>query len=139
MRKECIVITSDISDVDGADTVHFAIDGTDYEIDLTRSESNGLRAMLGPYMAAGRKTAAPPKTVRSPVAKRAKPQPSAARVREWARAQGVEIPDRGRIPRKVLDAYEGRIPVGDVAPGAAEPAISRTPTVPLAPQFRNVL
>ena len=131
MRKEITVITSDISDVEGADTVHFAIDGTGYEIDLTRSESNGLRAMLGPYMAAGRKMAAPPKTVRPAVAKKPKPQSSAAEVRAWARSQGIKVPDRGRIPQIVTDAFHNKVPIGDVAPKLAAPIRTGVPVVQL--------
>jgi hypothetical protein len=33
------------------------------------------------------------------------PEPSSAEVRAWARAQGIEVSDRGRIPADVLDAF----------------------------------
>lgn len=139
MRKEFIVIESDISGREGASRMYFGLDGAAYEIDLTPEEAAGLRASLAPWITAGRKVDLGSKPGRPAVAKKPKPQFRAAEVREWARSHGIEMPERGRIPKDVLAAFEGRVPVGDVAPRAAEPSISRTPTVPLAPQFRGAL
>ncbi|WP_411112028.1 histone-like nucleoid-structuring protein Lsr2 [Streptomyces sp. c-19] len=33
---------------------------------------------------------------------------SSSAIRAWARAHGYEVPDRGRIPAEILDAWQRR-------------------------------
>lgn len=103
------VITTLIDDLDGSDadeTLSFRIDGTDYEIDLSGANAAGLRDALAPYIAAGRKIASTGKL--SPRQNRqGRPQPSSpSDIREWAENNGHKTNGRGRIPARILEAFE---------------------------------
>lgn len=52
-----------------------------------------------------RKTAAKRKPVATTRSRRGKRQPDAVDVRSWARANGHDVKDRGRVPAAVLAAY----------------------------------
>lgn len=98
-QKVNIIMESDISGKPEAETVNFGLDGTEYEIDLTGDEQAKLRDALAKFIGAGR----PVKRGR----RKSAPQsgPSAKVIREWAQENGYEVPDRGRIPAEVREAY----------------------------------
>ncbi|MGR3936810.1 MULTISPECIES: histone-like nucleoid-structuring protein Lsr2 [Streptomyces] len=101
MAQRVVVTLSD--DLDGGaaeETVTFGLDGKSYEIDLTASNASKLRDALAPYVEAGRKRARSGKTYR-----RTSVAPDPAAVRAWARSHGMEVPPRGRIPKKVYEAF----------------------------------
>ena len=94
-------------DLDGgpADTtLTFALDGGDYEIDLSDTNAEKLREALRPFVAAGRKTTRSTGT-RSAGARAAGSNPDTAKVRAWAKENGYEVSDRGRIHQTVREAY----------------------------------
>jgi hypothetical protein len=95
-----------IDDMDGSPaegTVRFGLDGIDYEIDLNAGHAEALRSALARYIEAGRRGSG---GTRRPAARR--PRKAAAEgvnnseVREWARGQGIEVKDRGRIPAELV-------------------------------------
>jgi Lsr2 len=109
MAKKTIVTEEFTDDIDGSvavGTVPFAYDGTNYEIDLSRKNKSALDKALKPYLAAARKA----KATRGPrgrasngrIGKRA----DLADIRAWARAQGLAVSDRGRIPVSVIEAFD---------------------------------
>ncbi|MCC5781843.1 hypothetical protein CRM73_02580 [Kocuria sp. CCUG 69068] len=94
-------------DLDGGpaeDTITFTLDGKDYEIDLSSTNAEKLREALRPFAEAGRKTTrgAGPRGTR-PRAKGS--NPDTAKIRAWAKENGHEVSDRGRIHQSVKDAY----------------------------------
>ena len=96
-----------IDDIDGGaaeGTVRFALDGTDYEIDLSGKHSDELRDALRKYVEHARKAAG---TARRPGARsgrRASTVDTVA-VRAWARENGYDIKDRGRVPGDLVAKY----------------------------------
>jgi hypothetical protein len=89
----------------GGTTISFALDGTSYEIDLTTEHAEALRAALAAYIEAGRKTTATTAgSRRSPARSGSASNPSV--VRDWARAQGMPVSDRGRVPASIFEAYD---------------------------------
>jgi Lsr2 len=83
------------------ETVTFSLDGRSYEIDLTARNANGLRKVLRPYIDAGRpSTATRQRPVRTRVAA------DTRTVKQWARANGYQVRDRGRIPNAVMAAFD---------------------------------
>lgn len=94
-----------VDDMDGSEaegTVRFGLDGTDYEIDLSKKHADQLAKAIGPYIEAARKVS----SSRRP-AKGARPvRHDQSDVRAWARGQGLKVSDRGRIPADVLARYE---------------------------------
>ncbi|MGW1228219.1 histone-like nucleoid-structuring protein Lsr2 [Streptomyces sp. NPDC001478] len=108
MAQRVVVTLSD--DIDGgaaAETVTFALDGTSYEIDLNPSNAKKLRKALAPYVAAGRKQTKAARHGKAPAAYRhTSLAPDPAAVRAWARSHRMEVPARGRIPKKVYEAFQ---------------------------------
>ncbi|MET7761866.1 Lsr2 family protein [Streptomyces sp. NPDC005393] len=101
MAQRVVVTLSD--DIDGGDaeeTVSFGVDGRLYEIDLSAENASKLRDVLAPYVEAGRKRSRSGKTYR-----RTAVAPDPAAVRAWARSRGMEVPPRGRIPKRVYEAF----------------------------------
>lgn len=99
-----------IDDLDGTviepgegETVRFSLGGTAYEIDLTNANAAALRAALEPYIAAGRRASAAVSTAAP--RKRASGSGDAAKIREWAAANGFKVSERGRVPASVVEAY----------------------------------
>jgi hypothetical protein len=111
------VLVQLIDDLDGTaaediETVQFALDGVTYEIDLTEKNSSKLRDGLAEFVASARRTGGRAKrggvvsaVSRKPSADgRSKEQTRA--IREWAKTNGHELADRGRIPASVIEAFE---------------------------------
>ena len=103
-----------IDDLDGSDaagTFDFAIDGRQYQIDLSDENATKLRDALAPYVGAARKAGgrARGRAVRQ-TAVADKPARSnrdqTAAIRDWARANGHQVSDRGRISKSVMVAYQ---------------------------------
>lgn len=97
-----------IDDIDGGEaegTVRFGLDGADYEIDLSTTHSDELHAALQAYIAHARKlTGAARRGATVRAGRRASAVDTAA-VRAWARANGIDIKERGRVPADVLAKY----------------------------------
>ena len=95
-----------IDDIDGGEaegTVRFALDGTEYEIDLNARHSEELRSALGQFVSHARKVGAARRgAVRG--GRRTSTVDTVA-VRAWAREQGIGIKERGRVPANVLEQY----------------------------------
>ncbi len=98
-----------VDDLDGSEaegTVHFGLDGTQYEIDLSPAHAKELRATLARYTEAARKISG---TARRP-ARRGRSATanghSTTEVRDWAKAQGIEVKDRGRVPADVVVKFQ---------------------------------
>jgi hypothetical protein len=111
------VLTSFIDDFDGSPAegnVQFGLDGTDYEIDLNAAHAEELRTLLAPYADAARKVtgvtwwAAARSGRRLPVSGLSIPE-----VRAWARAHGIEVKTRGRVPAGVIAKFLARTTYGD--------------------------
>ena len=104
-----------IDDLDGGPaegTVHFGLDGTDYEIDLSAANARELRDIVTRYAEAGRKVTA---TSWWPARNGRKTSPagrSTREVRAWARAHGMDVKTRGRIPAEVIAQFQASTSAG---------------------------
>lgn len=85
-----------------AETVSFGIDGVMFEIDLSEANAAELRAVLGKWTPFARKVGGARRARRERSGRSA----SARTIREWARRNGHEVPQRGRIPARVVNAYQ---------------------------------
>jgi hypothetical protein len=95
-----------IDDIDGSEaegTVRFALDGAEYEIDLNAKHAEALRKSLARYVDAARRSSG--SVARRP-ARGGRRAPASGlnttEVREWAKAQGIEVKDRGRVPAELV-------------------------------------
>jgi hypothetical protein len=107
------VITSLIDDLDGkpaSQTIEFGIDGVSYSIDLSDRNADKLRSALHPYIDAGTRVGRVPSGARRPAGRTGLPartsRDQTAAIREWATKAGHEISNRGRIPARIVAAYE---------------------------------
>ena len=101
-QKVNIVLVDDIDGSEATETVTFGLDGTSYEIDLNDKNAKALRDALAKYVAAARRAGG-----RSAAAKRRTQLGTSAReIRDWARSTGRQVPDRGRIPSEIREAFE---------------------------------
>jgi Lsr2 len=103
-----------IDDLDGSpaqETVEFGLDGAAYQIDLSKSNAGLLRGALDEFVTHARRAGGRKRTTRAGSGVgRAPGTVSADReqnqaIRTWARKQGMEVSERGRIPAGVLSAY----------------------------------
>jgi hypothetical protein len=97
-----------IDDLDGSDaegTVLFGLDGTQYEIDLSTGHAKDLRAALARYIDAGRRVTGTARRAGQSGRKTAASSISNTEVRTWAKAQGLEIKERGRVSADILARY----------------------------------
>jgi hypothetical protein len=103
MAQRVQIILEDDYDGGTADeTVSFALDGTEYEIDLSAKNASNLRGALSPWLGHARKTGGRRK--RGTAAKSA--SSSTSDIRAWAQAHGHEVSSRGRVSAEVREAYE---------------------------------
>lgn len=104
MAKETIIrLTDDIDGSEAEETIVFGFRGTDYEVDLNAKNSSALEKALTKFMEAGRRV--PKSPTRGRPASRHSGAEDLASVRMWARENGHEVSDRGRIPAAVHEAY----------------------------------
>ena len=120
-QKTVVTLVDDLTGEESEDitTVEFALDGVTYEIDLDDKNSAGLRDQLAQYVAAARRTGGR-RTAgrrRSGGAGTGTPRTTSPggydretskQIREWAKGQGFEVSDRGRVPNNVVEAWEAQ-------------------------------
>lgn len=99
-QKVNIVLVDDLDGSEAEETVSFALDGKEYEIDLSAKNAAELRDAFAPFVGHARK-AAGRRRGRGGTAG----GPSPADIRAWARDNGFTVPDRGRVSAEVRDAY----------------------------------
>jgi hypothetical protein len=121
-QKTVVTLVDDLTGEESEDitTVEFALDGVTYEIDLDEKNSAGLRDQLAQYVAAARRTGgrrAAAGRRRSAGTGTGTPRATSPggydretskQIREWARGEGFEVSDRGRVPNNVVEAWESR-------------------------------
>ena len=100
-------------DLDGGEaveTVSFALDGTSFEIDLSKKNATAFRKMFDRYVKAARRSSPAGGRRRKAAASTNGSKPrrefDIAQLREWAGANDVTVPARGRIPQAVVDQYK---------------------------------
>jgi hypothetical protein len=108
-RKVQVHLLDDIDGGKADETLKFALDGTNYEIDLSTRHAEKLRKSVDKFVQAARRVG------RGPLAPSGRPRSgSGARsdrvqnqaIRDWAKRRGIELNERGRIPRSIIEQYE---------------------------------
>lgn len=104
-QKVHIVLEDDIDGSEATQTVSFGLDGSSYEIDLNEANASALRDALASYIGHARKVPGASRRGRRSSSSSAQTH-SAREIRDWARSNGHKVPDRGRIPAGVREAFE---------------------------------
>lgn len=99
--ERVVTLVDDIDQSEGASSYTFAFQGTTYEIDLSDAHRDELLQALQPYIAVGRRQG------RASTGRTSAPRRSqeSATIRAWARENGHQVPDRGRLSQDVVAAY----------------------------------
>jgi hypothetical protein len=98
-----------IDDLDGSEadsTVRFGLDGTDYEIDLNAEHARALRDALARYVQAARRAGGGARRPARGARRASAGSVDNTEVRAWARAQGIDVKDRGRVPSEVVARFK---------------------------------
>jgi len=104
------VLVSLVDDLDGTspadETVAFALDGQSYEIDLAKANAAKLRDALAVYVGSARKAG---RSARGTARRAPRANDNrVAEIRAWAKAQGLKINQRGRIPADIVAKFDAR-------------------------------
>lgn len=103
-NKVVVQLVDDIDHSPAAETVSFGLDGVNYEIDLNEEHAAQLRDALSAWVGRARRTGGR-KSTRSGAPGKS-PSSDAAKIRLWARDNGIEVSERGRIPAEVRERYQ---------------------------------
>ena len=115
-QQVSVTLVDDLDGSEATETVSFGLDGRSYEIDLSVENAARLRDATVPFVAAARKPGSGGsggirRGRRQPLAQE-EPRPArstreqTAAIRQWARENGHQVSERGRIPKAVIEAYQ---------------------------------
>jgi hypothetical protein len=105
-QKVQVLLVDDLDGGEADETVTFALDGKTYEIDLTTANADKLRGLLEPYVKGGRRTGGRASGGRGKARASSSGSQDTAAIRAWAKENGYEVNDRGRVPASIREAYE---------------------------------
>jgi hypothetical protein len=104
-----VLLIDDIDGSEGAETITFALDGVSYEIDLSAKNAGKLRDAFAVWVGSARKVGRGGSSTAARGSRRASRSGNdTAAVRAWAKENGYEVSERGRISREVMEAYAAR-------------------------------
>ena len=110
-RQTIVQLIDDLDQGKADETVSFALDGVQYEIDLSAKNAAKMRDAFANYVANGRR-AGRATTVRSSSGRRGRgargDREQTQAIREWARRNGYKVGEKGRIPGNILEAYNSQ-------------------------------
>ena len=104
-QKVNVILEDDLDGGEAAETVRFALDGKQYEMDLSAENAERLRAELRPFAEKARRVKARAGRTASGRSESRTRSSDTADIRRWARENGYEISDRGRIHKDIREAY----------------------------------
>jgi uncharacterized membrane protein YgcG len=119
-QKVQVILVDDVDGGEAAETVSFALDGVSYEIDVSEENAEALREALAPWVGHARRVGGRSgggrarSTSSGGGSSRSRGSSSGggggrhdlSDVRSWARENGYQVSDRGRVSSEVITAYE---------------------------------
>ncbi len=108
-QKVQVILVDDLDGGEAEESVSFSLDGVNYEIDLSAANAEALREAIAPWVGHARKIGGRQgRTGRAPARGRSSStKADLGDVRSWARENGYQVSDRGRVSAEVMAAYEG--------------------------------
>jgi hypothetical protein len=110
-KRVQVTLVCDLHDDEtpAGETVTFALDGSAYEIDLCADHAGQMRDGFAGYVGAARRAtgrgSSGGRSGGESRRRRNRGSGEAAAIREWAREQGLPVPERGRIPADLAEKY----------------------------------
>jgi hypothetical protein len=105
-QKIQTVFVDDLDGTEAEGTVRFGLDGAEYEIDLNAAHAEALREALAPYVSAARRARGGARRPARAVRRAPATGLNTTEVREWAKAQGIDVKDRGRVPAELVVKFK---------------------------------
>lgn len=109
-QKVEVLLIDDLEGGSADETVRFGLDGVSYEIDLSDSNAAQLREALTAYVQRARKSSTRSQRARtsssSSRTRGGSSRERSAEIRSWARQQGINVNERGRIPSWIVEKYQ---------------------------------
>lgn len=91
---------------EAVDTFRFGWDLFNYEIDVCQEHADEINEVMERMVQSGRRLGSPARSVEVEVAPPlAREQVSTLEVRTWAKREGIEVSERGRIPDELFERY----------------------------------
>lgn len=121
-QKVQVMVVCDVHDdeAEGAETVSFALDGTNYEVDVCEEHASALRDAFAPFVGAARRAGRGEQGSQRRGGGRGRRSSGdgggssnkerTQAVRDWARENGYKVSERGRLSGEVVAAYEAAHP-----------------------------
>jgi hypothetical protein len=101
--KTVVELEDDLEGGPADETVRFRLDGSEYEIDLSKKNAGAFRKQLAPYVEHARKAG---RGQRRRSGRTSASRGRSSDIREWAKDKGIPLNARGRIPASVAEQYE---------------------------------
>jgi hypothetical protein len=101
--KVTVALEDDLEGGPADETVRFAFDGVEYEIDLNKKNAREFRKQFAPFLDHARKAGRGP---RRRAARAGASRDRSGAIRAWAQQQGLAVSARGRIPARIVEQYE---------------------------------
>lgn len=101
------ILTDDLDGSEATQTITFAYRGTSYEIDLNDEHAHAIDESFAEWVSAARQVAGRSSAAAGPARAASGPKRGDLdAVRAWARENGHQVSDRGRVATRVLEAYD---------------------------------
>lgn len=110
-QKVQVLLVDDLDGGEASETVSFALDGSNYEIDLSGKNAEELRDAFAKYVGSARKSGRATSSSSRSSSRRSgggttsMDRDQAAAIRSWAKGKGLQVSDRGRIPATIIEQY----------------------------------
>ena len=108
-QKIQTLFIDDLDDSAADGTVRFGLDGAEYEIDLNAEHAKELREALARYVGAARRVGSAAKRPARGGRRGSASGLNTPEVREWAKSQGIEVKDRGRVPADLVVKFKAAV------------------------------
>jgi hypothetical protein len=102
-QKVTVTLQDDLDGGPADETVRFGLGSAEYEIDLSKKNARAFRKQLAPFVEHARRSG---RGQRRQPARTTASRERSENIRAWAKAQGIAVSERGRIPASVVGQYE---------------------------------
>jgi hypothetical protein len=103
-QKITVALEDDMDGGPANETMRFGLDGSEYEIDLSKKNADHFRKALTPFIGHARRVASRGQARRG--GRTVSTRQRSADIRAWAKEHGISVSERGRIPANVVEQYE---------------------------------
>lgn len=99
-KRTITMLVDDLDGSEAAETISFSLDGVSYELDVNAAHAAQLREAFAVWTAHATRVGGRKRTTAAGGGKE-----DLEAIRRWARDNGFQVAERGRISSKVKEAY----------------------------------